>query len=252
MKTLALVAAGISTLALAACVRPPAGGGHHKALKPISRLNCPASQGGFERATVGSDGKTCTYTGPDGAQLQLNLVSYAGEPDSVLDPIEAQMNTLLPPASTPVRPVPPAPPGSSAPGSHDNVDINLPGISIHAGDKDAKVNVGGVHIDADDQNNSVKINGGGRGPGGRGQFTVDANDDGAVVRSRAFGPNIEQSLIRVSKIPGPGGWRTLAYDAVGPKGGPLVVGYLRSRTDNHDVVFDDVKALTWKTARRGD
>ncbi len=247
MKSFALVAIGISTLALSACVRP-AGGGHHKALKPISRLDCPASQGRFQRATVGADGKSCTYTGPDGAQLQLNLVSYSGEPESVLDPIEAQMNALSPPAPAPAPP--PATPASSAASGHDDVDIRLPGISIHAGDKDAKVNVGGVHIDADDHNNSVKINGD-HGPGGqRGQFTVDANDDGAVIRARAFGPNVEQSLIRVSKIPGPGGWRTLAYDAVGPKSGPLVVAYLRSKVDNHDTVFDDVKALTWKTARR--
>lgn len=249
MKTLALVAIGISTIALAACVRP-AGGGHHKALKPVSRLDCPASQGGFERASVGPDGKSCTYTGPDGAQLQLNLVSYSGQPESVLDPIEAQMNALMPPA--PTRAAPPATPASSAPDGHDDVDIRLPGISIHAGDKNAKVNVGGVHIDADDKNDSVRIDGD-HGPGGRrGQFTVDANDDGAVIRAHAFGPNVEQSLIRVSKIPGPGGWRTLAYDAVGPKGGPLVVAYLRSRSDNHEAVFDEVKALTWKTARRSD
>ncbi len=118
---------------------------------------------------------------------------------------------------------------------------------MHADDANAKVHVAGVHIDADDRTNSVKINGGHRG---RGQFTVDANDNGAVVRSRAFGANVEQSLIRVSKTPGPQGWRTVAYEAVGPKGGPLLVANLASKSDEHDALFDAVKALTWKTARR--
>ncbi len=250
MKTLALtIALGVSTLALGACMRPLIG--HHRALEPISHLNCPASQGQFDRKSVSPDGKSCDYAGADGSQLQLKLVSFTGDADTVLDPIEAQMKALMPPA-------PPAPPSSSTPVAphgtgHDDVNINLPGISIHADDKNANVHVGGVHIDADDSTHSVKINGGGNGPmGRRGQFTVDANDNGAVIRARAFGPNVEQSLILASKAPGPDGWRTLAYEAVGPKSGPLVIANLRSKTEDRDMVFEDVKALAWKAARRRD
>jgi len=248
MKTLALIAvAGISGLALAGCKRPfPMG--HHQALTPVSQLNCPDSQGEFTRKSMSADGKSCSYEGPDGSQAQLSLVSFSGDPDTALDPVETQLKAMLPP---------PAPPPSSAPASsswaapsksvHDNVDIDLPGISIHADDKNANVHVGGVHIDADDKNNSVKINGG--SPKGRGQFTVDANDNGAVIRARAFGANIDQSLIMASKEPGPEGWRMVAYDAVGPKSGPMVVARYESRQDNHDSTFEAVKALAWRAAR---
>ena len=251
MKTLALtIAIGVSVLALAACMRPLMG--HHRALQPISQLNCPASQGQFDRKSISPDGKSCDYAGPEGSELQLKLVSFAGDADAALDPVEAQMKALMPP------PPPAAPPPSDAPAAphgpgHDDVNIDLPGISIHADDKNANVHVGGMHIDADDSTHSVKINGGGHGPmGRRGQFTVDANDNGAVIRARAFGPNIEQSLILASKSPGPEGWRTVAYEAVGPKSGPLVVANFRSKAEDRDMVFEDVKALAWKAARKRD
>jgi hypothetical protein len=250
MKILALALIGVSAVALTACERPFPMAGHHRTLQPISQLNCPDSLGQFNRTGVSPDGKSCNYMGSDGAEVQLKLVSFSGDPDTALDPVEAQMKTLLPPP-------PPAPPPSSsepaaAPGTgHDNVNIDLPGISIHADDKNANVHVAGVHIDADGQNNSVQIHGGGQGPSGRGgQFTVNADDNGAVIRSRAFGPNVEQSLILASKEPGPQGWRTVGYEAVGPKSGPLVVADFQSREDNHDVMFDDVKALAWKVAQK--
>ena len=249
MKILALVTIGVSALALAACVRP-FGASHHRPLKPISKLDCPDAQGQLDRVGVAPDGKSCSYTGPDGAQVQLALVSYSGDTDTALAPIEAVMKSKLPDPPAPVPAPIAAPAASSAPsakGDHDDVDINLPGLSIHADDKNAKVDVGGMHIDADDRTNSVKING---GRGGRGQFTVDANDNGAVVRSRAFGANVEQSLIRASKTPGPQGWRTVAYEAVGPKSGPLVVASFQSKADDRDSLFGDVKALAWKAARR--
>jgi len=250
MKILALALIGASAAALTACERPFPMAGHHRPLQPISQLNCPAALREFNRTDVSPDGKSCSYMGSNGAEVQLKLVSFSGDPDSALDPVEAQMKTMLPPQ-------PPAPPPSSsepasAPGAgRDNVNINLPGISIHADDKNANVNVPGVHINADGQNNSVRINGGGEGPSGRGgQFTVNADDNGAVIRSRAFGPNVEQSLILASKVPGPQGWRTVGYEAVGPKSGPLVVADFQSRQDNHDLIFDDVRALAWKAAQK--
>lgn len=244
MKTLALIAIGVSGLALVGCVRPMHA---HRALRPISRLDCPQSQGRFDRTSVAPDGKSCDYTGPNGAVLQLKLVSFSGDADATLDPLEAQMKTMLPPPP----PAPPKPPTPSSGPGHDNVNIDLPGISIHADDKNANVHVGGVHIDADDQTNSVRINGGGGPMGGHGQFTVDANDNGAVVRSMSFGPNVERSLILASKAPGPQGWRTVGYEAVGPKSGPLVLASFQSKADDRETTFGDVKALAWKAARRG-
>ena len=239
MKTFALIAIGVSALALMGCVRP---GGHRTPLKPLAQLDCPESQGSFQRTSVAPDGKSCDYAGSAGAKLQLKLVSFTGDADAVLLPVETQMKSMLPP--------PPAAPASNPPptptADKDNVNIDLPGISIHADDKNANVHVGNVHIDADGHDNSAHIHGGDHG---QGQFTVDANDSGAVVRARSFGPNFEESLILVSKTPGPDGWRSVGYEALGPKAGPLVIASFQSKADEHDEMFNDVKALTRKAAR---
>ena len=241
MKTFALIAIGVSALALTGCIRP----GHRTPLKPLTQLDCPESQGSFQRTGVAPDGKSCDYAGSDGAKLQLKLVSFTGDADAVLSPVETQMKSMLPPA-----PAAPAsnPPPSTAPTDkdNDNVNIDLPGISIHADDKNANVHVGNVHIDADGHDNSAHIRGGDHG---RGQFTVDANDSGAVVRARSFGPNFEESLILVSKTPGPDGWRSVGYEALGPKAGPLVIASFQSKADEHDAMFNEVKALTRRAAR---
>lgn len=244
MKTFALITIGVSAVALAGCVRP---GNNRQPLKPLARLDCPNSQGRFDRTGAAPDGRSCDYSGPDGSRLQLKLVSLSGDAEAALSPLEAQMKTMLPPPPPPASASnpPPEPPSSDK----DDVNIDLPGISIHADDKNAKVNVGGVHIDANGKDNTARVTGGDHG---HGQFSVDANDNGAVVRARSFGPNFEESLILASKTAGPDGWRTVGYEAVGPKTGPLVVASFQSRSDQHDSVFDDVKALARKAARDRD
>jgi hypothetical protein len=241
MKSFALIAVGVSAVALSACVPPNP---HREPLKPLARLDCPDSQGAFHRTQAAADGKSCDYAGADGSRLQLKLVSFTGDAGSVLAPMETQLKTMLPaPPAVPAS----NPPPSSAPASgKDDVNIDLPGISIHADDQNAKVHVGGVHIDADGQNNSAHITGGGHGSG---QFTVDANDNGAVVRARTFGgPNVEESWIWASKTAGPDGWRSVGYEALGPKAGPLVVASFQSKAEEHENLFGDVKALTRRAA----
>ncbi len=243
MKTFALIAIGVSALALTACVRPS---NSKEPLKPLARLDCPESQGRFQRAAVAADGKSCDYTGADGAKLQLKLVSFSGDADTVLSPIETQMKTMLPAPPPPASASAPPPPPTDK--DKDNVDIDLPGISIHADNGKAKVNVAGVHVDANDQTNSVRVNGG----HGAGQFTVDANDNGAVIRTHSFStPNFEESWIWASKEAGPDGWRSVGYEAIGPKAGPLVIASFQSKADEHDSLFDDVKTLARKAARAG-
>jgi hypothetical protein len=245
MKTFALIALGAAAVSVAACVPPRP---HRDPLKPLARLDCPQDHGNFHLSGAAADGRSCDYAGSDGSKVQVKLVSFSGDADSVLAPVEAQMKTLLP--APPAVPASNPPPSSASPGKdkdRDNVNIDLPGISIHADDKNANVHVGGVHIDADGENNSAHITG---GHGGRGQFTVDANDNGAVVRARSFGgPNIEESWIWASKTPGPDGWRSVGYEALGPKSGPLVVASFQSKTDEHDNVFEDVKGLARRAAR---
>ncbi|MEI9963598.1 MAG: hypothetical protein WDM92_01690 [Caulobacteraceae bacterium] len=217
----------------------------HAPLKPVSRLDCPKSAGDLKLANAASDGATCDYASADGAQVQLRLVKLSGPPPSALDPIEAELKALIPP-SPPKPPSPPAAPG--APGDKDqNVDINLPGISIHAGDKQANVKVGGVTVDADDDHDrsTVRV---GPGPGHGGGVTVDANDGGAIIRAEKMGPDVRSTFIVATDNPGPEGWRVVGYEARGPKSGPLVVAVVKSKSEDRDHLFDDAKRLVRDTA----
>ncbi len=70
-----------------------------------------------------------------------------------------------------------------------------------------------------------------------------------MIHARAFGPNFNESLILVSNAPGPQGWRTVGYEALGPRKGPLVIATVQSRSGEHDQLFGDVKTLVRKAAR---
>lgn len=244
MRSAALIV--LAAAGLTACAPPFVHRGAEK-LKPIARLTCPESEDGLNRSSQASDGSACAYSGPGGATVQLNLVRLSGAPESAVEPIEAQLKAELPPP-----PPPPATPSST--GDRDKVDIHLPGISIQAGDQGAKINAPGVHIDADNQHSSVHVIGQGPagafgGPPGRGQVTVDANDGGAVIHTMSFGRDFDENLILVSKTPGPRGWRTVGYEALGPRSGPLVVATVRSASDEHEELFNEVKSLVRRVAR---
>ena len=66
------------------------------------------------------------------------------------------------------------------------MNISLPGIQIHANDDKANIRVAGIHIDADDRTDSAHISGGHGFMGHRGQFTIDANDSGAIIQRSAL------------------------------------------------------------------
>jgi hypothetical protein len=246
MRTVALIA--LAAVGLSACTPPYVRAGA-KALKPISRLDCPASHGALNRISAAADGSACTYSSSDGASVQLKLVRFSGDPETLLQPMEAQLKSELPPAA----PESAAPASAATPAGRDQVDIRVPGVSIQAGDQGARVLVPGVHVDADDRHGSVHVTGQSPhdfgGPPGRGQFSVDANDRGAVIHARSFGPNLNESLILVSNTPGPQGWRTVGYEALGPRSGPLVVATVQSKSDEHEGLFADVKSLVRKVAR---
>lgn len=86
MKTLLFVAASALALTVAAC--GPSG-------KPGVRaaLDCPASEGDLTRTNQAADGKTCTYTSSEGAEVTLQLVSVKGDAAATLQGIE---NTIAP------------------------------------------------------------------------------------------------------------------------------------------------------------
>jgi hypothetical protein len=214
-------------------------------LKPISRLDCPASEGLLKLTNAAADGQTCAYTGDQGEDVQLKLVKVSDDPDKALDAIEADLKTVVPmPPSEPSPPPAPPAPGHIAEGDQHNVKIALPGLSIHAGEDKANIRVGGLHIDADDDNDQVHIE-----HGGRSQFSVDANHGGAIIRARRAGPDVRSTLILATDSPGPEGWHVAGYEARGPRSGPLVVAIVKSKADEHDRLFGDVKDLVRHSAR---
>ncbi len=248
MKISALACMGAAALALGACVPPNAHRGHAR-LTPVSRLDCPDSEGVLKRVSAAGDGKSCSYVTDGGAQVDLKLTPVSGDANAVLDAEEAELKTIMP-MSGDAETTKPATPASAAPASdgdkgRDHVNINLPGVSIHADDGKANIHVGGIHIDADDKTDTVHMHGG-HGRGGR--FTIDANNEGAIIRARGGGPDIKASLILASDKTGPQGWRVVGYEALGPQDGPIVLATVKSKGDQHDPVFNDVKTLVRRAA----
>ncbi len=249
MRHPAVLLAAPALLGLTACIPP---GARHARLQPIARLDCPDATHQLTRMRAAPDGSACDYTDASGGEVQLRLIKVSTSPDAALDPIEEQLKALVPTASpTAAGPAtPPAPPAPPVSGDRShNVDISLPGVSIHARDERAKVQVGGIDINADHDTDTVHIQGGSGPLGPKSQFTVDAHNGGAIIRSKAMGENVHASLIIASETPGPDGWRAVGYDAVGPKSGPLVVATIKARNGQHDDVFEAARRLVTRVAR---
>ena len=224
-------------LALAACTPPhPHTSGP---LRTISTLDCPDSQGDLTRKSVATDGKTCVYDTSAGDQVTLQLISLDGvSAQAALAPIETELKTEVPAAVTAG--------GSAKAGSdNDKVDINLPGIHIHAnGDGRADVDAGGVHVDAHghdgDSSDRADVQVG--GPGSKG-VTVNANKGGAQIRVDEGGSGVRAHYILTSETPGPHGYRMAGYEARGPAGGPIVVAQVLAKSDDQDDLSHDIHAL---------
>ena len=240
LKAAALL--GVTAMAIAGCVPPNARrDGDRTPLKPVARLDCPADKGGLHRVSAATDGLSCAYLTEDGqTQVELRLLKVADTPEAALEPIETDIKALIPEATTPPEPAPP--PSDAAPREHQgrDVDIQLPGLSIHAGEDQANVRVGGMHIKADGQGDAVKVTG--SHPGG-GRLSIDANESGAIIRTRATGPNVRSTFMVASDQVGPSGWRAAGYDAMGPRSGPLVVAVVKTKSQDRDDVFGAVRGL---------
>ena len=206
---------GLAVVGLAACNSP-----HPKAkvtapLRAISALDCPAEQGDLTLKSMASDGQSCLYGADDGSQLALQIVKYVGDPQAALAPLEASLKAELPPETL----------STAAVSSDKNaVEINLPGIHIHANDKD-KSGAANVQI----------------GGGGLGGVTVNAHDNSAQVSVDARGAGIRRAFVLTTDHPGPHGYKVVGYEAAGPSGGPLVVVSAMSKDD--DSLHDEMRAL---------
>ena len=222
MKRLAvmLAGAGLAMLALTACTPPHP---HHHAdtpLKAIARLDCPDDVGELKRKSAAADGKSCLYADDDGAQVTLQLIGLAGQdPKTALAPLEAQLKTELPMS------------GAST-SENDKVDIDLPGIHIHANGDDHDGAAGKTHGSA-----SVET----KTPGGG--VSLNANDNGAEIHVSEPGAGVRLTYILASDTAGPNGYKLAGYEARGPLGGPLAVASVKGKDKEHDDLFHDLGDL---------
>ena len=124
------------------------------------------------------------------------------------------------------------------------MDINLPGIHIHAnGDGRADVDTAGVHVAAHDHGGSgdsavVQVN----GLGAKG-VTVNAGEGGAQIHIDEGGSGVRARYILASDTAGPHGYRMAGYEARGPAGGPIVVAEILAKSDDQDDLRHDIHAL---------
>ena len=209
--------ASVALLGLAACNPPHPHARVEAPLRAISALDCPSEQGDLTLKSAASDGQTCLYGTDNGGQVTLQLVKFTGDPQAALAPLEARLRAELPPDT-------PSTTATASASDKGAVDINLPGIHIHANDQDkhgaANVQVGG---------------------GGMGGVTVNAHDNSAQVEVDARGSGIRRVFILTTDHPGPHGYKVVGYEAVGPASGPLVVASVLTKDD--DSLRDDVHAL---------
>jgi len=224
-RMIMVAGAAASALWIAGCTPPHS---HHWAgsrLKSIDSLDCPDSQGDLTRKSQSTDGKTCVYADGSDAVVTLQLVSLNGQDaKNALTPIEDDLKAELPPQTSAK---------SDNDASNGRVDIDLPGIHIHAsgkdGDKgDAKVDIGGPGHDSADG-----------GPG----VSIDAHDKDARISINESGSGVRLSYIQSADDPGPHGYKSVSYDARGPSGGPLAVASIKSKSDDVDDLRDVAREL---------
>jgi len=142
----------------------------------------------------------------------------------------------------------PASIGTNAAGGgtdNDRVDIDLPGIHIHANGHDHGDNDhASIHIDGAGADKSAAVvdkNGRAAVAATKPGVAIDAGDNGAQISVNEPGSGVRQSFILASDSPGPNGYRMVGYEARGPAGGPLVVASAKAKSD--DNLKDDMRDL---------
>lgn len=188
-------------------------------LKVVRALQCPQTLGSLTRkGTATNEGRTCTYVGPKGAEVILQLVALDDRtPPQILKTFEEQLSASLPRAVEQLR----ASAAQTAAeqeralaeadravadadraaadadraaanadravarataSSGDRASVRAPGVAVDANGDDASVRLPGISIDAKGDNASVRIGG----------FHIDANDSsGSVdIQSGSGGDNV--------------------------------------------------------------
>ncbi len=243
-RLLLIATVAVSALALTACDRDAyrakrdAEWTARHTPKTIAKLDCPKDQGQLTLVSAAPDGLSCNYTGKD-AEVTLRLVALNGaDAKSVLDPIEAELRALVP-----------VKPGAkvSSDNGQDNVNIDLPGVRIKAGDQGANISVaGGPVINADNAGAEIKVSEDGDEDA---EVGIKADDKDVSVKTGKgkwrHRPKAGVRSLFILATDNPASpYHSVGYDARGPKTGPLAVAIVKSKaTKDSDDIFDDAKAL---------
>jgi hypothetical protein len=233
MKSLHLAILATAAVTVAGCGRTA-----DPALR--TALDCPPSQGDLTRTGVSPDQRTCTYVSAQGDQISLRLLPIKSTPDAALQPVEAELQSLIPAA-------PPAK-GAAAPDDDDEIDDGAnASANANASDGRATVSLPGLRIDAEGDKADVRI----------GALHVDAQGGGAVVREThdvrlrgqalAFQRRGFRALYIVARGDLPDGLTSVGYEAGGPRKGPLAVAVVRMKSHGHDI-YQDVRRLVRRNA----
>ena len=229
-----LIFVGVACLALSAAACSPIG--HPEAR---AALDCPASQGKFKRSSVAPDRKSCAYATAAGDEIDLRLVPVSATPEATLLAFENQLQAQIG-AGGPASDKASGSPNRKSDGDEDEAD-GEDSESEHAKSADrAQIDLPGIHITADDSKNKASVQVGG-------MIHVDASDHGAVTRVdrdvRLRGEMLSpvrhgfRAAYVVIRDDMPGGFKTVGYEAGGPKTGPLTVALIKARPGHHDQII---------------
>jgi hypothetical protein len=234
-------------------------------------LDCPADKGDLKLTATAADRKSCTYVTRDGDEVSLRLIPVSTTYEAALQPIEQELQAEAPSdqatgKAADAKGEAPAKASSGAAaeaakaakqaaddavgqmrdarkdrdidaddkvsgdvGSDhgDHADINLPGIHISADDDKAKVNVGMVHVDAGENGATVRV-------------ARDVRLRGEALSPERHGFRATYILARDNLKDG---WKTVGYEAGGPKSGPITVAVFKVHEGHRHNVSEDVKRL---------
>jgi hypothetical protein len=210
----------------------PVSGSYEAALQPIEQelqgeieTAQPAANGDVSGKTDGkaadAGGKSATATATvssksaaaraaDDAAQDARAVVHSGKKDSDDDDDSAKVDV-----------------GDGHDDRGDHAHIDLPGIHINADDDKADVNVGGINVNAGENGATVRV-------------SRDVR-----LRGEAFSPQRRgfRSTFILARDDLKDGWKSVGYEAGGPKTGPITVAVFKAHEGHHHDVSEDVKRL---------
>ncbi|MFN3859130.1 MAG: hypothetical protein ACK4RV_15420 [Caulobacter sp.] len=263
MKTYLILAVGCSVLALGACESREAyraRKAQDEALKVLTKLDCPQSQGKLTLVSAAPDGKSCKYAGDD-SEVELRLLALnGGDAETALTPVADELRALIPgqePPAAPEAPEPPAAPEAPEPpetpktssertdvrmpgltvktettADGEKASVRMPGVSVDADGEDAVVKIGGMTIEARDSKSEVRVTRE-RWSEKEGDDIVIDSGDGDVSVDSGFNLNFSskkrgyRSTFLKSTTNADSPYAAVGYEARGPKDGPLAVAIVK-------------------------